>query len=165
MNCAHRRNWHDAEAWFARAAAGVGRGFGPGAACTGRATMTRDYEPQTKGLYRSRNGVIFGVCKGVSDYLDVSVFWTRVIAVLLFFFTGIWPVLGIYILAAFLMKPAPVVPFRGPEDAEFYNSYTSSRTMALQRLKRTFDNLDRRIQRIESIVTARDYDWERRLHE
>jgi len=37
--------------------------------------------------------------------------------------------------------------------------------MALHRLKRTFDNLDRRIQRIESIVTARDYDWERRLRE
>jgi len=81
------------------------------------------------------------------------------------FFTGIWLILGLYILAALLMKPAPVVPFQSAEDAEFYNSYTSSRSMALHRLKRTFDNLDRRIQRIESIVTARDYDWERRLRE
>ncbi|HOF40275.1 MAG TPA: envelope stress response membrane protein PspC [Candidatus Hydrogenedentes bacterium] len=127
--------------------------------------MNPHYEPQTKGLYRSRQGLFFGVCRGVSDYLDVSVFWARVIGVLLLFFTGIWPVLGLYILAALLMKPAPVVPFQSIEDAEFYNSYTSSRSMALYRLKRTFDNLDRRIQRIESIVTARDYNWERRLRE
>ncbi len=165
MDRAHETRWQDAEAWFAQAAAGIGNSFGRGTARTGRSTMSRHYEPQTRGIYRSRNGVIFGVCQGFAEYLDVSVFWTRVIAVLLFFFTGIWPVLGLYILAALLMKPAPVVPFQSAQDAEFYNSYTSSRTMALQRLKRTFDNLDRRIQRIESIVTARDYDWERRLHE
>lgn len=165
MNRTRDTRWQDAETWFANAAAGVGNGFGPGAAPHGRTTMTRQYEPPAKGLYRSRNGVIFGVCLGIANYLDVSVFWTRVIAVLILFFTGIWPILGLYILAALLMKPAPVVPFQSPEDAEFYSSYTASRTMALQRLKRTYDNLDRRIQRIESIVTARDYDWERRLRE
>jgi phage shock protein C len=37
--------------------------------------------------------------------------------------------------------------------------------MALHRLKRTYDNLDRRIQRMESIVTSREYDWDRRLNE
>jgi phage shock protein C len=36
--------------------------------------------------------------------------------------------------------------------------------MAIRRLKRTFDNLDRRIRRIEDIVTARDYEWEQRLN-
>ena len=165
MDRAQDTRWQNAETWFAHAASGVGNSRQRDAACSGRATMSRHYEPQTKGLYRSRQGIIFGVCQGVADYLDVSIFWTRVIAVLLLFFTGIWLILGLYILAALLMKPAPVVPFQSAEDAEFYNSYTSSRSMALHRLKRTFDNLDRRIQRIESIVTARDYDWERRLRE
>jgi len=32
-------------------------------------------------------------------------------------------------------------------------------------MRRTFENLDRRIQRIESIVTARDYDWDARLND
>jgi phage shock protein C len=36
--------------------------------------------------------------------------------------------------------------------------------MATQRLKRMFDNLDRRIRRMEDTVTARDYDWDRRLN-
>lgn len=37
--------------------------------------------------------------------------------------------------------------------------------MALNRLKRSFDNLDRRIRRMEHIVTTREYDWERKLNE
>lgn len=126
--------------------------------------MTYPDDPRAKSLYRSRNGVIFGVCRGLAEYMDFSVFWMRVIALLLLFFTGIWPLVGLYILAGLLMKPEPVLPFHSESDAEFYNSYVSSRAMALQRLKRTYDALDRRIQRIESTVTARDYDWERRFH-
>jgi len=38
-----------------------------------------------------------------------------------------------------------------------------SRGTALRRLKKTFDDLQRRIQRIETIVTSREYDWEQRL--
>lgn len=123
------------------------------------------YSRDSHKLYRSRDGMIFGVCKGIADHLGFSVFWTRVIAVFTLLFTGIWPIMGLYILAALLMKPEPVLPLTSEEDYEFYDSYTRSRSMALNRLKRTFDALDRRIQRMESIVTARDYDWERRLSE
>lgn len=121
-------------------------------------------EGARRGLYRSRSGIILGVCKGVADYLDISVFWTRVVVLAFLIFTGIWPIVGLYILAALLMKPEPVIPIRSDEDLEFYNSYVHSRSMALQRLKRTYDNLDRRIRRMEDTVTAREYDWERRLN-
>lgn len=127
--------------------------------------MTGTEETRPRGLYRARDGAIFGVCKGVADYLDFSVGWTRVLAVVVTFFTGIWLGIGLYILAALLMKPEPVLPLETEDDEEFYNSYVASRSMALHRLKRTFDQLDRRIQRMESIVTARDYDWEQRLNE
>ncbi len=127
--------------------------------------MTRHEGGYKKGLYRSRSGVIFGVCRGLAEYLDISVFWTRVVAIGVLIFTGLWPVLGIYFIAALLMKPEPVLPLKTEEDEEFYQSFTSSRRMALHRLKRTFDNLDRRIQRMESIVTARDFDWDHRLSE
>ena len=89
----------------------------------------------------------------------------RVIACVLLVFSGIWPIAVLYFLAALLMKPEPVLPLQTEEEQEFYDSYASSRRMALHRLKRTYDNLDRRIQRIESIVTSREYDWERRLNE
>ncbi len=116
-------------------------------------------------LYRSRTGMVFGVCKGVANHLDFSVFWARAIVVAAAICLWMWPVMAAYIVAALLMKPEPVLPLETPEDAEFYNSYVTSRSMALHRLKRTFDNIERRIQRMENIVTARDYDWDRRLNE
>jgi phage shock protein C len=127
--------------------------------------MMRSAERQRTGMYRSRTGLILGVCKGLARYFDFSVFWMRAIAVALLLFSGIWPMVIVYVVAALLMKLEPVVPLETEEEQEFYNSYTTSRSMALRRLKRIYDNLDRRIQRMESIVTAREYDWERRFNE
>ena len=125
--------------------------------------MTRRVERRRTGLYRSRTGLIIGVCKGVAQYFDFSVVWMRAIAVALLVFSGIWPMLIVYIVAALLMKPEPVLPLETEEEQDFYNAYTTSRSMALRRLKRIFDHLDRRIQRMESTVTTREYDWERRF--
>ncbi len=126
--------------------------------------MTESFHEDRKPLYRSRRGCILGVCRGLAEYMNLSVFWTRVVALVMIPFTGFWPMLGLYFLAAVLMKPEPVVPLVTEEDGEFYNSYTSSRSMAIRRLKRTFDNLDRRIQHMEDIVTSREYDWNRRFN-
>ncbi len=126
--------------------------------------MTDRFNDERGPLYRSRRGCILGVCRGLADYMNVSLFWTRVIALVMLLFTGFWPVLGLYFLAALLMKPEPAVPLVTEEDGEFYNSYTSSRSMAIRRLKRTFDNLDRRIQHMEDIVTSREFDWNRRMN-
>jgi phage shock protein C len=127
--------------------------------------MTRTAARPRNGLYRSRNGMILGVCKGLAEHFDFSVFWMRVIACVLLVFSGVWPMVIIYFLAALLMQPEPVLPPETEGEREFYHSYATSRGMAVHRLKRTYDNLDRRIQRIESIVTSREYDWERRLNE
>jgi phage shock protein C len=120
---------------------------------------------ENKQLYRARDGAIFGVCKGLAKYLDFPLFWLRVITVVATILTGAWPIVLAYVIAAVVIKPEPIIPFETEDDQEFYNSYVSSRAMALRRLKRTFDSLDRRIRRMEDIVTQRDYDWESRLHE
>ncbi|HQE75776.1 MAG TPA: PspC domain-containing protein, partial [Candidatus Hydrogenedentes bacterium] len=31
------------------------------------------------GLYRSRHGFLFGVCRGLAEYFDLSLFWLRAI--------------------------------------------------------------------------------------
>ena len=126
--------------------------------------MTQGVDRQQTGLYRSRSGKILGVCKGLAEYFDFPVFWMRIIALALLVFSGIWPMVILYFVAALLMKPEPVLPLETEGEQEFYNSYATSRSMALHRLKRTYDNLDRRIRRMEDIVTAREYDWERRLN-
>jgi phage shock protein C len=116
------------------------------------------------GLYRSRNGIILGVCRGIAEYFDFKIFWVRAIAVLLLFFSGFWPIMGLYFIAALMMKPEPVIPIRTDEEQEFYNSYIFSRKGATDRLRRRYENLERRIQLLEHSVTTREFDWEHRLN-
>lgn len=116
------------------------------------------------GIYRARDGVFLGVCRGIADYFDFSVFWVRMALVIFFIFSGFWPVIGVYLVAAFFMKPQPVKPIESEGEQEFYDSYVSSPRSAAGRLKRKFEELDRRIRRMEDEVTAREYDWERRFN-
>jgi phage shock protein C len=116
-----------------------------------------------KGIYRSRKGAIFGVCRGLAEYFDFSVFWVRTIAVILLVFTGLWPVTVLYILAALVMKPEPARPFPSVDEQEPYAPYMASRHEVAQRLKRRYEDLEDRIQRMEDVVTSREYDWDRRF--
>ena len=116
------------------------------------------------GLYRSRNGVILGVCRGIAEYFDFSVFWVRAAAVIVLFISGFWPITAIYFIGAFLMKPEPAIPVQTSEEQEFYDSYVHSRRGATDRLKRRYDSLMRRIQRLEHTVTSKEFDWDRKLN-
>ncbi len=127
--------------------------------------MNTTYETKSQGLYRSRNGVILGVCRGLADHFDFSVFWMRFLWIAIMLLTGFWPVLIAYFIAGLIMKPEPVIPFANESDQEFYNSYASSSSLAVNRLRRTYENLDRRIRRIESIVTSKDFNWNRRIRD
>lgn len=125
----------------------------------------RNAAPDRSGVpYRSRNGTVFGVCHGLAAHFQLPVYSIQAMVCIGAVFTGFWPMAIIYVGLALLMKPEPVLPFENAGEAEFYNSYASSRGMALQRLRQTMDNLDRRIQRIETIVTARGYAWEQKLN-
>ena len=120
---------------------------------------------RSNGLYRSRDGVLFGVCRGVADYFDLNVTWIRVIVVVLLVVTGLWPVTGIYLIAALLMQPAPVRPISSDDEREFYHSYVHSPEGAAQRIRRRARDLERRIRRLEDSVTSREFDWDRRIRE
>ena len=116
------------------------------------------------GLYRSRDGIILGVCKGIAEFFDFSVFWTRVITVILIFISGFWPVIGIYFIAALLMKPKPILPINSYEEQEFYDSYTHSKKSAVYRIRKRYENIERRLQRLEHSITSPEFDWDRRLN-
>ena len=127
--------------------------------------MSRFNSISRRGLYRSRNGVIFGVCRGLADYFDFSAFWIRAIAVVLFLFTGFWPVVGIYILAALLMKSDPT---KLAESDSTYSGDRRSRCMrtdTAERLKRRWKHLEKRIRKMEDKVTSRKFDWNSRFHD
>lgn len=124
--------------------------------------MNNRYDSQG-GIYRARDGVFLGVCKGVAEYFDFSVFWVRMVLVVFFIFSGFWPVIGVYLVAAFFMKPRPIKPIESEDERDFYDSYVNSPQRGAQKLKRKFKDLDRRIRSMEDKVTAREYDWERRF--
>jgi phage shock protein C len=126
--------------------------------------MRRFGFPTDRRLYRSRHGIIMGVCRGLSDYFNLRVGWVRLVAVAILLMTGIWPIVVIYLLAGVLMKPEPMIPFESEEQKDFYDSYTTDRHRTLRDLKRRFSNLDRRLRRMEDRVTSRDFEWERRFH-
>lgn len=52
---------------------------------------------------RSRNGLIFGVCQGISNYTGISVGIVRTLAVISFIVSGFAPIGIIYILLAIFM--------------------------------------------------------------
>jgi phage shock protein C len=109
--------------------------------------------------------MILGVIKGLAEHYNLSVFWSRVVAVGFLLVTGFWPIVGLYLLAALLLKLEPMVAFTDDTDQEFYNSFASSKGMAVRRLKTTFDRLDRRLRRLEDHVTGKEYDWDRRFRQ
>ncbi len=69
--------------------------------------IVKKYRRFRGGLYKSRSGIICGVCKGIARYFGFSVFWFRIIVLVGILLTGLWPIVGLYILAALLMKPGP----------------------------------------------------------
>ena len=109
-----------------------------------------------KGLYRSRNRMIGGVCAGIAEYFDLSTFWIRFGAVLLFLFTGFWPIVFIYFAAALIMKPEPVA---SPPTSNQKKTFDAG-----GRTKRRYENLEQRIRNMEDIVTSKEYDFDRRLY-
>ena len=128
------------------------------------ATRCRSHSRSEKGLYRSRSGMILGVFKGLANYFDFSVKWLRLIGIIVFIISGLWPIVVLYLLAALVMKQEPIIPLESIDEQEFYDSYTHSRTGSVYRMKRRFENLNRRIQRMEDLVTDKEFDWEQRLN-
>jgi len=126
--------------------------------------MKRYRFPSDRRLYRSRKGLIMGVCRGLSDYFNLRVGWVRLLAVAILLISGIWPAVIIYLAAGVLLKPEPMLPFENEDQKDFYDSYTSSRHRTMRDLKRRFSTMDRRLRRMEDKVTSRDFDWEQKLN-
>jgi len=124
----------------------------------------KKYNNNRDGIYRSREGVFLGVCRGLAEHFDFSVFWVRMAVVITFMLSGFWPVIGIYLAAAFFMKPKPVRPIENDEEHEFYDSYVHSPRNAAYRLRKKFSRLEKRIRRMEDKVTGKEYEWEKRFN-
>jgi phage shock protein C len=116
-----------------------------------------------RGLYRSRSGIIMGVCRGVGDFLNLSVFWIRAILVILFLLSGFWPIVVLYFVAALLMKSEPIVRYHRHDEEESWGAYSRTKRPSSDHIKRYQQTLERRLRNLENTVTSKEYDWEQRL--
>ena len=126
--------------------------------------MSRFSRTSRRGLYRSRKGVILGVCRGVADQFDFSVFWIRAIAVILFICAGFWPIVGVYILAALLMKSDPARSGGRKSKPGSGGRHHCTENDTADRLRRKWKRLEKRIRNMEDKVTSREFDWNSRFH-
>ena len=143
---------------------------------------SRPFGSFRRQFYRSSNGKVLGVFSGIAEskgYCVRKVRWIG-IALLLFLATAVADAHGLkatllvcgffYLLAAVLMQSPrttaaggstpPPMPM-GPPPVP--GGYRGGPRPDLAALDRTLDSLNRRIQRMETIVTDRQYDWERRM--
>jgi len=125
--------------------------------------MKNPFYDNSRTLYRSRSGSLFGVCKGLAEWAEIKVGLVRLAFIIATIMTSSF-MLVVYFILALVMKPEPIVIPNSEEDTEFYNSLSSDRKRALQRLKRKMDSLNRRTRRMESTVTEKEFDWERRFN-
>ena len=110
-------------------------------------------------LYRSRDSIFLGVCRGFAEWIGFSVFWTRVITLILGVIFMPIPLI-IYFGMAFLMKKEP----SDYEQGSFTTETFAGAKTRLRRMKETLADLEERAAKLERAALNRENDWDRRFH-
>lgn len=118
---------------------------------------------EPKRLYRANDGLLLGVCLGLSRYFDFPVAIVRFLVIVAVFCSALLPGLGLYLLAALLMEKEPSRPVQNEEEGRFYERCRQSRTGAREEVKKRLQDLDGRLRDLEDQVTRNGYDWDRRF--
>ena len=118
----------------------------------------------TNRLYRSRRGKVFGVCQGIADWKDLPVDTLRLIVGASIVFTGFFPGILIYALAALFM---PLEPGYGTyyEESEERSSTKDHFTQTREDLRATFERLKRKVEGMEEEIFDKERDWDQRFHQ
>jgi phage shock protein C len=123
-------------------------------------------------LYRARNGEVFGVCKGLAKWAELSVGPIRLAVILLAVFTGFMPIIVIYLLAAIFLPVEPLYRSKFSDDddenyrEDFKNEYRENRRRTVHDLKDEFDKLKQKVAGMEDDVLRgkdKESDWDNRF--
>ncbi len=125
--------------------------------------MKRRTQHTRNRLYRSREDrVLMGVCGGIAEHFGFSPWGVRIVFLLICLFcnVGIFVPVILYFVLGVTLKESPPRPFVTDEEEDFWNMYQTSRPDALRKVHRRFQSLDKRLQRMESIVTSPGFELE-----
>ena len=112
-----------------------------------------NYQANTpRRLHRSDDAILFGVCGGMAEYYDLPAWGVRLIWVLLIFPFFLFMVLS-YLILGMILKKRPFQAYGERANRPSWEGARLSRGEALERLGRRMETLDKRLQRMESIIT------------
>lgn len=112
-------------------------------------------------VYRdTERGWIAGVCAGIADYIGTEPALVRLAAVLclVFFFV---PVLVAYAVFAIVLKRKPPALFASPTEETFWRRARTEPGEVLHGLGSRFRAIDKRLGRMETLVTSDEFDLRR----
>ncbi|MEO9191174.1 MAG: envelope stress response membrane protein PspC [Acetobacteraceae bacterium] len=112
-------------------------------------------------IYRdTEHGWIAGVCAGIADYAGTDPALVRLAAVIcLVFFSA--PVVIAYVVLAVVLKPKPPALFASPAEEDFWRSVRTEPGGVLHGLNGRFRALNKRVGRMETLVTSDEFDLRR----
>lgn len=118
-------------------------------------------------LYRDRsNGMILGVCAGLSNYFGFDLTVTRLVAFLALIFVSPTALL-VYLGLALLLpnKPDWEKERESRRDADFQRAVRSAPAATLSSVRHRFRELEGRLRRLEQYVTSRRFNLDREFQE
>ncbi|TNH92363.1 envelope stress response membrane protein PspC [Aeromonas hydrophila] len=126
------------------------------------------WSKEGRNLYRDpQRGKIAGVCAGLAEYFGVETWIVRLLAISGLIFAG-FITFTAYVAAWFLLDKKPVTLY-AQEDADFAEVRMKARSwqagitphQALARIGQELDGLEPRLQRIEKLVTSKEFTLQR----
>jgi len=125
--------------------------------------MGRCSSRRVRGRLRrsSQDKVIFGICGGLADYLGISSFWIRAIALIVQF--TVFPVLIIVYVVAHIIMPKNAhepPPLGSTLDHSWSEPHS---TPDLQVLERDLDTVEKKVRILEDYVTSKEFVLKRKF--
>jgi len=114
-------------------------------------------------LYKNpHKGVFMGVCAGLADYMGVKPLLIRILAVICAFAWS-FVLVPIYLIAGFALDPRPTDLYRDPDEEDFWKTARNRPDVTSASMRRRFNDIDRRMQRLERLLTSKRFRLEREL--
>jgi len=105
-----------------------------------------------------------GVCRGISDYFSLPVFWIRFTLVVFFVISGFFPIVFLYLLAGLIMKKEPSLTGNRYERSDSYDRYHCDNDAYSGYMKERLNRLKSKIRDMESTMSYREYQWNRKFY-
>jgi phage shock protein C len=109
------------------------------------------------GPFRSKNGLLFGVLRGIAEHYHISPFTLRLVFLIVSVFLVFWPMVIIYALAVLIMPLEPKFQLTKEADIELLLLGQADPAALVERLNDRFDGLEKKARRLEDIVTSKAY--------